>query len=115
KDYYYDMEKPKYLSYEIQRIDYSDNFTKAQALVVVKMYVRFRGFQHDPLPVPISTRWKLLDGQWYWYIDPEASRMTPFGKMSPGPGPTGGANSKLPDLSKGPDVASLRKQVQVDT
>jgi hypothetical protein len=113
KDYYYDMQKPKYLSYEIQRIDYSENFTKAQAVIVVKMYLPFPGFQRDPLPVPIGSRWKVVEGQWYWYYDQEAARMTPFGKMTPGAAPTG-ANSNVRDVSKGPDVASLRKQVQVD-
>src|SRR6266849_528113 len=114
RDFYYNMQKPKYLSYEIQRLDYTENFTKAQAVVVVKMYLPFPGFQREPLPVPIGSHWKIVDGQWYWYNDPEASRMTPFGKMTPGPSPFGGANSNAPGVSKGPDVASLRKQVQVD-
>src|SRR5579883_3202828 len=35
-----------------------------------------------PLPVhdlPVTSDWKIVDGQWFWYIDPEELRHTPFG------------------------------------
>src|SRR5215475_5648840 len=34
KDYFYTHNKPKYISFEISRIDYSDHFTKAKATVL---------------------------------------------------------------------------------
>jgi hypothetical protein len=35
QDFYFEMEKRRYLSYEIGKIDYSENFTKALVLAVV--------------------------------------------------------------------------------
>ena len=42
------------------------------------------GFMGKPMKVPVPSTWKLVDGTWYWYVDPESLRMTPFGKMTPG-------------------------------
>ena len=39
KDYYYEMQKPRYLSFEIRNISYSDEFTKAKAMIAVEMTV----------------------------------------------------------------------------
>lgn len=116
KDYYYDMGKPKYVGYEIRDIHYSENFTKAKAVVVVQTFVPFPGFQGKPVPMPLGSLWKVVDGQWYWYVDPEALKVTPFGKMTPGPYPAGtpGAPPEMPDLSKGFDMKSLWKHVHVD-
>ena len=61
------------------------------------------------------TMWKVVDGQWFWYVDPDASRMTPFGKMNPGASKSDGSQAGgPPDMSKTPDILSLWKQVQVD-
>jgi len=117
KDIYYDMAKPRYLSFEIRDIHYSDDFTKAKAVIVVQTFSAVPGFQSKPLPMPIPSLWKVVDGQWYWYVDPESLKATPFGKMTPGPYPAGstpGAPPAMPDLSKGFDLKTLWKQVHVD-
>ena len=114
KDFYYEMRKSKYLSYEIRQIDYSDNYTKAKAIIVVEMNVAFPGLQGKPMPVPMNSLWKVVEGQWYWYIDREALLNTPFGKMRPPTDSPATAAAPLPDPSKGPDVTSLWKQVQAD-
>jgi hypothetical protein len=116
KDIYYDMAKPKYLSFEIHDIHYSDDFTKAKAVIVVQTFAAVPGFQSKPLPMPIGSLWKVVDGQWYWYVDPESLKITPFGKMTPGPYPAGtpGAPQAMPDPSKGFDLGALWKQVHVD-
>jgi hypothetical protein len=86
KDLYYSSNKTKYLSFEISRIDYSDNFTRAKATVLCEQYIMLPGFLGRPTKVPIPSTWKLVDGTWYWYVDPESLRLTPFGtKMNPGP------------------------------
>src|SRR5437762_142795 len=51
KDFFYETNKPGYLAYEIDSISYSDNFTKAKAIVKCKMYVPMPGFT-EPLMVP---------------------------------------------------------------
>ncbi|PWU12292.1 MAG: hypothetical protein C5B51_00970 [Terriglobia bacterium] len=95
KDFFYGGNKPKYLSFEIRRIEYSEGYTRAKATVLCEQYVMLPGFTDKPLKVPIPSTWKLVDGKWYWYIDPEALRQTPFGKMTPGPG-GGSSPIKIP-------------------
>ena len=84
KDIYYSSNKTKYLSFAIDRIDYSDNFTRAKATVLCEQNIMLPGFMGKPMKVPIPSTWKLVDDTWYWYVDPESMRMTPFGKMNPG-------------------------------
>src|SRR5271157_484849 len=87
KDIYYSSNKTKYVSFEIGRIDYSDNFTRAKATVLCEQYIMLPGFMGKPMKVPIPSNWKQVDGAWYWYVDPESLRVTPFGKMTPGAAP----------------------------
>jgi hypothetical protein len=84
KDIYYSTNKTKYLSFAIDRIDYSDNFTRAKATVLCEQNIMLPGFMGKPMKVPIPSTWKLVDDTWYWYVDPDSLRMTPFGKMNPG-------------------------------
>lgn len=111
KDLYYSSNKPKYLSFEISRINYSDDYTRAKATIVVETIVPIMGFAEKPLKVPIPSQWKLVDGQWYWYVDPESVNMTPFGRMTPGPN-VPGARPVAP--GRGPDVQTLWSSVKAD-
>ncbi|HXJ38599.1 MAG TPA: hypothetical protein VNH18_04930 [Bryobacteraceae bacterium] len=113
KDYFFEMRKPRILAYEIREIDYADNFTKATVITFAQLYVKFPGFDKKPLSMPVKTLWKVVDGQWYWYIDPETINDTPFGKSS-SPGPPAAAGGKIPDISQGPNPESLYKQVRAD-
>ena len=94
RDIYYNSEKTKFLSVEIGRIDYSDNFTRAKATMLCEQYIMLPGFMGKPMKVPIPSTWKLVDGTWYWYVDPESLRMTPFGKITPGPARDSGSAPK---------------------
>jgi hypothetical protein len=87
KDSYYEMNKTRYVDYEIRNINYSDNFTKAVVLVLTHAYVVIPGFEGKAAPLPVKTDWVLADGKWWWHVDPADLRATPFGKMNPGPYP----------------------------
>jgi hypothetical protein len=113
KDFYFASNKPKYLSFEIQRIDYSEGFTRAKATLLCEQYVMMPGFADKPLKVPTPSAWKLTDGQWYWYVDQDAIRQSPFGKMTPGPTPPGAA-PKLPAIPSGKDLDFIFTQVKAD-
>src|SRR5260221_234676 len=52
KDFYYSANKTKYLSTEISRIQYSDNFTRAKATILCEQYVMIPGFSDKPIKVP---------------------------------------------------------------
>ncbi|HEY1341459.1 MAG TPA: hypothetical protein VGF59_28305, partial [Bryobacteraceae bacterium] len=119
KDLYYSQNKPKYLSFEIARIIYSDNFTKAAATVMCEQIIMFPGFAGKPMKVPTNSTWKLENGKWYWYIDPAVLRRFPFGPAAGseaaktaaagGANPTApaGATSPLPSFSSIPTSADF--------
>jgi hypothetical protein len=112
KDIYYSSNKTKYLSFEIGRVDYSDNFTRAKATVLCEQYIMLPGFAGKPWKVPTPSTWKLVDGTWYWYVDPESLRMTPFGRMTPGPAPA--TPSKTIPAIPTTVPTSMVKQVKAD-
>jgi hypothetical protein len=119
KDYYFNGSKPQYISYEISRIDYSDNFTKAKAVIMCEMYVMMPGFNDKPMQMPTPSAWKIENGKWFWYVDQQQLRNSPFGgpmKAGPAGKPSQGGSSPvaahLPNIDMSAEF--LFKQVQVD-
>ena len=85
KDFYYNNNKPNFTHCEIRNIKYTDDFTKANALMYCGAIVMMPGFTGKPMNVPFASTWKIENGKWMWYVDEERRRATPFGKMNPGP------------------------------
>jgi hypothetical protein len=112
KDYFYDHNKPKYMSVEISKIEYSDNFTKAKAVVLCEQRINNPVFGNRLFKVPTPSSWKLENGQWYWWVAPEARNLTPFGKMTPGPEVAGSKQAALPNIPTSGDF--LFDQVKLD-
>ena len=96
KDFFYTAGKPKYASFEIQDITYSDGYTRAKAIVLCEQYVPFPGFAGKPVKIPTPAYFKLIDGQWYWYVDQAVLNQSPFGPFKAGAGAQGG-RATLPD------------------
>lgn len=112
KDYFYDHNKPRYLSFEIQEIQYSDNFTRAKAVVLCAQRMTI-GLTSQVFKVPVPSTWKLENGNWYWWVDPKLRNLTPFGVMKPGPETTaGGGQPAIPGIPTSPDF--LFKQIKLD-
>jgi hypothetical protein len=84
KDYFYSHNKPKYLSVKIGTIEYSDNFTKAKAVVLCEQNINMPMFS-GKFEVPTPSTWKLENGKWVWWVDPAAVGSSPFGHMKAGP------------------------------
>ena len=97
KDTYYNASKTKYISFEISRIEYSNEFTRAKATVLCEQIVPIPGFMDKPLKVPIPSYWKIVDGKWYWYVDPQLLRQTPFG-VAKVPDPSAAQGATLPEI-----------------
>jgi len=114
KDAYFAAEKTRYRGFEIVRIIYSHNFTRARAVVAVDTDFSAPGFGRMPVKVPLTTLWKLEGGQWWWYVDPEAGHRSPFGAMKPGPegGPAPFPVASIPTRPE--QVAALLERVSVD-
>lgn len=104
KDFFYDNNKPRYLGFEISKIKYNDDFTKAQVTVMCEQYIRFPGFPNTPMKVPTPSTWKIENGQWMWYVDQSQLNMSPMGiKMTPGPPSKSGppaASVSIPTLEQ---------------
>jgi hypothetical protein len=67
RDIYYDREKPRFISYELTSIAYSEDFTSAKVVVAIKMPPA-GAMMPGILNVPVESPWILLDGAWYWSI-----------------------------------------------
>lgn len=114
KDFFYKGNKPRYVACEFTTIDYSDNFTKATAVMVCEQYIMMPGFANTPMKVPTPSTWKLENGKWCWYVDQDALRNTPWGRMTPGAFPAKGA-APPPSLASIPTSADfVFKQIQMD-
>lgn len=85
KEFFYDHDKPRYLSFEISRIEYSDGYTRAKATILAEQTVMFPGFAGKPMKIPTPSYWKIEKGKWCWYIDQTKLNETPFGTMKAGP------------------------------
>jgi hypothetical protein len=100
QDVFYVHSKPKYLSHEIKSIEYADKFTKAKVMSMCEQIFNGPGFQGKVLKVPSMSTWKIVDGQWFWYVDPVELTHGPFGKPGvPGatPAKPGAAAPTVPD------------------
>jgi hypothetical protein len=112
KEYFYVNNKPHYLGFEIGKIDYTDGYTKAKALVTVKMAVMLPGFNGKVMDIPSPSYWKLVDGKWYWYLDEAMRNASPFGQMKPGPNTNGGGAPAMPMIAA--STEELFAQVKTD-
>ena len=111
KDFYYTAGKPKYLSFEISQIFYSDNFTGAKVVTLCEEYLLVLGFTDKPIKAPIRSTWKLVDGQWFYYVDPDSLGMTPVGLKSPNAGVKG--NGAPPGMPAGmPSAEQIQKMLE---
>ena len=116
KDFYYAAPKYKYLSFAIQKIDYSESFTRAKVTTMGEGYVAAPGFFDKPIKLPIVTTWKLTDGQWYWYVDQATINQTPFGNITPHPStePKAGQESGGFHIPSAEEMKYIFSQVKAD-
>jgi hypothetical protein len=115
KDAFFEMQKTRYHSFEIVRINYAPDFKSADAVVACRSDMFFQGRSVD-MKMPVSSHWKVVNGQWFWYVPPRTNeRKTPFGTMHFDPE---GENSASPIPAAPPDprrlAASIISSVKVD-
>ncbi|MDQ2899262.1 MAG: hypothetical protein M3Y07_05605 [Acidobacteriota bacterium] len=113
KDGFYAANKPNITQFRIDRIEYSDDFTKAKATIVGKMVIMIMGFGDKPLDVPFPSYWKLENGQWCWYINYDAARNTPFGRAPEKSGAEAPADPRAM-MATAPDLHSILSGVKAD-
>lgn len=117
QDWFYNNEKSRYISYEIVKIDYSDNFTKAKVMTAVELDWNTPRMGTVRVKPPQLSLWKVENGQWMWYIEARKDWESPWGLMKPGPESKGALQSSPPrsvlEQFKGVDVATVQSQVRV--
>jgi hypothetical protein len=113
KDVFYAMSKPRILGFSIEKIDYSENFTQAKATVMVKMHIPIAQLAKDEMSLATPSLWKIENGEWCWYIDPDVLRTTPFGKV-PSPSSEASGPAAAPDAKRGVTIEELWQKVKAD-
>ena len=117
KDLFFAAAKPRYKGFEIVRINYSENFTQAEAVVATKGDWVIHG-QTMPVTMPLTSKWKIVDGAWFWYLVPLKEYKTPFGSMDYNAASKNGAAAPAPmgGLPGDPKELALRilSQVKVE-
>jgi hypothetical protein len=84
QDEYLAASKDTYDRCDTVKITYSDNFTKAT--VRENCHGEFRWHNsHVPATIPLTSTWKVVDGQWFWYYLKPTEVMTPWGLSTIGP------------------------------
>jgi len=73
KDYYYAGPKPEIHNFELVDVQFSEHFTHATVTTKVSEPVVVAGFPPSVLTVRVPTMWKIENGAWVVYEDPNKS------------------------------------------
>jgi hypothetical protein len=115
EDAFLQADKDKYQACETLKIKYSDEFTKAAVLESCKSYWKWHG-QVTLTTIPITTTWKVENGQWCWYYVKPKFVPSPFSPTGFVPVPDEESqknSSRVPADIKGAALGILAK-VKVD-
>jgi hypothetical protein len=80
QDYYFAVQKAKYESFRILTIKFTNpEFTRATVDLEGMQKILRVEFAGNVVPLPMTTLWKVEDGEWKWYRDPTENHLTPMG------------------------------------
>jgi len=105
KDAFFAAEKTRYKSCDVSSLKFEENFTKATVLTACKTDMFFHG-EKFPVTVPFSSRWKVENGEWFWYYTASDHMDSPFGEMRGGPESEHGRAPVVP-----PDMNKIAQQI----
>ena len=120
QDAFFAAPKAQFKKCEIIRINWSEEFTKAQVVESCDGEFRFHG-QTVPVKRPVTSTWKLENGQWAWYYIVPVEKPSPFSptgfvplpEAAPVPNPA--APAKLPSSDEVSALATgIMQGVKVD-
>jgi hypothetical protein len=118
QDYFIAAPKIRYDSCKVSTVTYMDHFTRANVMAACHFTKVIQGAV-IPITAPVPSQWKLVDGDWMWYIVPSTAFATPFGTMHPGPMPASGSGGEPPHPPLTPAAmmaaaAQILQQVTLD-
>ncbi len=80
QDYYFAVQKASYVSFRILSIKFTNpEFTRASVDLEGMQRLQRVEFAGNIVPLPMTTLWKLEDGEWKWYRDASNNQLTPMG------------------------------------
>ncbi len=109
KDAYFEADKRRCRKFEIVKINYTDNFTKATALTNCDTDMVMVPGGVIRVTMPVSSIWVVQQENWYWTVPIRKNRESGFGTLTPGPG-----EDEIVKIPTGPSPDDLRKLVTVD-
>lgn len=117
RDAFYELDKRRFLKFEIERIDYKENFTKAEVHTLMDLEWKNSRFGTLVMHPPMTSYWRVDNGQWFWYFNPTETVDTPWGKRvveteTLGGGVPGMANGERPALPPGARKVSAEEVLQ---
>ena len=102
----------KYDACETVKITFSGDFQTANVVEKCRGEIHFHGLVQHP-SFPVTSSWKIVDGQWLWYWVEPTEVMTPFGPQRLAPNPP--AASAAPQVPDGKELASgIFESVKLD-
>ena len=90
QDKFFELSKDQYKSCEVVKIRYSDNFTKAVVVTSCKSDWKWHGVI-TPTTFPLSSNWKVDNGEWCWYYLKPTEVRSPFSPTGFAPIPPDGS------------------------
>lgn len=114
KDDFFEAQKKRYRGFEISRIGYEPDFTKAKVLCLIDTDMVIPPGGLMAVKVPMQTHWRMENGNWFWYVPAEMrnSSESPFGKMTSSP-MVPGATPAPPSIA-GVTVESVMQSIRLD-
>jgi len=77
QDKFFELAKEQYKGCDIIKINYSENFTKAAAVVSCKADWKFHA-STAVTTFPLTSHWVVVDGQWLWHYERPTMVPSPF-------------------------------------
>jgi len=122
KEDYFNSGKARLVSFKINDIKFTDNFTRATVSATISKTISVMG-TNLLMPMPSNSTWKIENGKWVWYNDAQAAWVTPLGPAGApqGAGAAGNGNDAAVTLPKDFDdkavaaaARSILQQVSLD-
>ena len=116
KDDYYNRAKQNIEGFSIQQIELLGNNSRASVTIKGKVTLRAALLGAQQFELPLLSSWKVENGQWVWWVDPETKGRTPFGTIKPAtPADTANGVAAIPPPPVAIDVKTLKNQVTLDS
>jgi hypothetical protein len=108
KDAFFGADKLNCKSWQYVKATYTDKFTNAKVLFTCDATMSHAG-QHIPVKIPMTSTWKIVDGQWFWYLVPSEVMLTPWGNMKGGPEMNAKADARAVRIPKPEEILNQIK------